>query len=251
MKILHIVSALAITASFLTSCKTTTDHIYLQDMVPNAPYPMQQRPEPTVQPDDRISIRVSCKIPELAIPFNMIGDQDSPGYLVSQNGDIQMPILGTIHVAGKTLEGIQDEVRQKLIAGDYIKDPIVTASFLNFRYTVLGAVGTNGQFVVDGDRVTLIEAIAKAGDLTPEAKTDRVTVIREESDGRKMYVHDIKSTDIFSSPCFYLQQNDIVYVEPKEKPSSRSEKNENRIWQITALALSAASVVSTIVWATK
>lgn len=251
MKLLHAISALVVLSSVATGCRSTREHIYLQDMVANQTYPMQQRPEPTVQPDDRLQIHVSCKIPELALPFNMVGDQTSAGYLVSQNGDIQMPILGTVHVAGKTLEGVQDEIRQKLIEGDYIKDPIVTASFLNFRYTVLGAVGSNGQYVVDGDRITLIEAIAKAGDLTAEAKTDRVAVIREEADGRKMYLHDLKSTDIFSSPCFYLQQNDIVYVEPKSKPSASSEKNENRAWQITALALSAASVVSTIVWATK
>lgn len=248
MKLLNIITALMLLPMLITGCKSSRDHVYLQDMTPGINYPMNQRPEPTVQPDDRLQIRVTCKIPELAIPFNITGDETSQGYLVSQNGDIQMPILGTIHVAGKTLEGVQDEVRQKLVAGDYIKDPIVTASFLNFRYTVLGAVGNNGQYVVDGDRVTLIEAIAKAGDLTNDAKTDRVAVIREEADGRKMYIHDLKSTDIFSSPCFYLQQNDIVYVEPKEK---KDEKSENRSWQIATVAISAASVISTIVWATK
>lgn len=124
---------------------------------------------------------------------------------------------------------------------------MVTASFLNFRYTMLGAVSSNGTYSIDGDRITLLEAIAKAGDLTAAAKPDRVIVIREENDGRKMYVNDIRSTELFSSPCFYLQQNDLVYVEPKYK----NKDNENRAWQFTTLAVSIAGVITSIIWATK
>lgn len=246
MKILHTVTSLIVVAFLSTSCKATRDHVYLQDMNPQQPYAIGTRAEAKVQPDDRISIQVSCKTPELAAPFNLADDAEG-GYLVDPEGNIQLPILGDIHVAGLTIKQVQDAVRQKLIDGGYINSPIVSARFLNFHYTVLGAVGQNGQFAVDGERITLLEAIAKAGDLTADAMTDRVAVIREEPDGRKMYLHDLRSTDIFNSPCFYLRQNDVVYVEPKRK----SDKNENRAWQFATLGISAASVVCTIIWATK
>lgn len=246
MKLKNFIYSLSLLA-VAAGCSSNRNHVYLQDMTPGVAYPITARAETTVQPDDRLDIRVSCKIPELAAPFNLSSEQGRQGYQVNPQGDIQMPIIGTVHVAGMTLEQVQNTIAQRLTAGDYIKDPIVAAKFLNFHYTVLGAVGAAGQYSVDGDRITLLEAIAKAGDLTPEAMTDRVSVIREEPDGRKMYVHNVRSADVFSSPCFYLQQNDVVYVEPKNKDN----KNENRAWQIATLSISAASVVTTIIWATK
>lgn len=246
MKLKSTIYSLSMLA-LLSACSTKRDYTYLQNMVPDVTYTMTPRQEVTVRPDDRLDIRVSCKIPELAVPFNISADMASAGYNVNPQGDIQMPIIGRIHVSGKTLEEVQSEIAWKLIAGDYIKDPVVSARFLNFRYSVIGAVGSPGQYSVDGDRVTILEAIARAGNLSTQAVTDRVAVIREETDGRKMYLHDINSTDLFQSPCFYLQQNDVVLVEAKHK----DEKAESRAWQVTTIAISAASVVSTIIWATK
>lgn len=252
MKFAHIILS-AIAAALimlLPSCSSKRDFVYLSDMNVEQAYPAMQRTAAIVHPDDRISILVSCKRPELAAPFNASNsDSDqAAGYKVSAAGDIEMPILGTLHVAGMTLDQVKELVKQRLIEGNYIKDPIVTAEYTNFKYSVLGAVGSTGIKKVDGDRITLLEAIAAAGDLASNARPDRVMVIREEPDGRKMYVHDIRSTDIFSSPCFYLQQNDVVYVEPDKKPSDN--KKEARAWQITTVALSLASVVTSIIWAT-
>lgn len=246
MKLKSIIYSLTLLA-IATGCSTSRDHVYLQDMNPGNAYPINLRPEATVQPDDRIDIRISCKIPELALPFNLSADRATQGYTVNAHGDISLPIIGSIHVSGLTLDQVQKAIADRLIAGDYIKDPIVSAKFLNFHYTVLGAVSTPSQYTVDGDRITILEAIARAGDLSPEAITDRVSVIREEPDGRKIYVHDIRSSEIFNSPCYYLRQNDVIYVEPKTK----SDKNENRAWQLATLGISAASVVCTIIWATK
>ena len=128
-----------------------------------------------------------------------------------------------------------------------MKDPLVSIEFLNFKYTVLGAVGNNGTFTTNGDRVTLLDAIAKAGDLNAKAKTDRVAVIREINGERQMFMHDLNSKDIFESPCFYLQQNDIVYVEPKY----RKKDNEERGWQIATMLLSAVTAICSILWAIK
>lgn len=100
---------------------------------------------------------------------------------------------------------------------------------------------------MNGDRVTLLEAIANAGDLTAKARMNRVTVIREVGDERQMFVHDLRSKDILESPCFYLQQNDIVYVEPKY----RNRNNEDRGWQIVTVLLSLASVITSVFWVLK
>ncbi len=233
-------------AMTLSGC-SKDNHIYLRDMTEDRLYPMEPRATALIQPDDRLSIRIISKLPELAKPFNLSGDNAADGYTVNKYGDIQLPILGDIHVAGMSLDQLQDDIKKRLAEGNYLKDPMVTASFLNFRYTMLGAVSSNGTYSIDGDRITLLEAIAKAGDLTAAAKPDRVIVIREENDGRKMYVNDIRSTELFSSPCFYLQQNDLVYVEPKYK----NKDNENRAWQFTTLAVSIAGVITSIIWATK
>lgn len=130
---------------------------------------------------------------------------------------------------------------------NYIKDPLVTVEILNFKYTVLGAVGHNGTFTVDGDRITLLEAIANAGDLQGKARTNRVKVIREINGERQMFVHDLGTKDIFDSPCYYLQQNDIVYVEPKY----RKKDVEDRGWQISTFLLSIVTAVCSVMWAIK
>lgn len=244
---LHISAILIIASAIFWSCSSKKDHVYLQDMVENQLYAGPSRPTAIVQPDDRLQINITCKLPELAKPFNQDPELGQTGYPVNAYGDIQLPILGDIHVGGLTLEQVQDEIKKRLVEGNYIKDPLVTAKFLNFRYTVLGAVGSNGVYTIDGDRITLLEAIAKAGDLTAAAKPDRVTVIREEQGGRKMYVCDIRSAELFNSPCFYLQQNDLVYVEPKYK----SKEREARAWQIASMVLGAAAVVASIVYAVR
>ena len=128
-----------------------------------------------------------------------------------------------------------------------MNDPLVSIEFLNFKYTVLGAVSRNGTFSVNGDRITLLEAIANAGDLSAKARTNRVAVIREINGERQMFMHDLTSTDIFDSPCFYLQQNDIVYVEPKY----RKKDSEDRGWQITTTLISLVTAACSLMWVLK
>jgi polysaccharide export outer membrane protein len=119
----------------------------------------------------------------------------------------------------------------------------VSIEFLNFKYTVLGAAGA-GTYNVEGDRITLLEAIAKAGDLAENARINRVQVIREENGVRKVYNHDLRSKEIFDSPAYYLQQNDIVYVEPKYK----KKDTEDRTIQYSSLLLSILSTVCSVLW---
>ena len=247
----------------LTSC--ARKHIvYLQDMEMGVRYPIDLKYEAVVHRDDRLSITVSCKNPELAIPFNIYGGTfkvgsdgnvtadastrvNEKGYRVDVDGNIDFPILGKLHVEGLKVGEVRDLIKNKIIEGEYMKDPLVAIEFLNFKYTVLGAVGRNGTFSVDGDRITLLEAIANAGDLSAKAKIDRVAVIREIDGERQMFMHDLRSKDLFESPCFYLQQNDIVYVEPKY----RKKDNEDRGWQIGTTMLSIVTAVTSILWVTK
>ena len=243
---------------FCTSCNSTKKVVYLQDVIPLKQQEIAQQFEMHIHVDDLLAIMVNSKDPELALPFNMpvvtyqIGAQTTAqqrilGYLVDTNGNIDFPILGKLHVEGLKVSEVTNLIRERIIAGNYIKDPIVSLEFLNFKYTVLGAVANNGTFTVDGDRITLIDAIARAGDLNAKARIDRVAVIREIGGERKMFMHDLRSMDIFDSPCYYLQQNDIVYVEPKY----RKKDNEDRGWQIGTTLLSVVTAVCSILWAIK
>ena len=246
----------------LSSCVSSKDFVYLQDMQVGERYPFERKHEAVVHRDDRLSITVSCKQPELALPFNAqnaavkvsstgeisaSADGTDKGYRVDVDGNIDFPMLGKINVEGRTLAEVTQLIKNGIIEGNFIKNPLVAVDFLNFKYTVLGAVGSNGTYTVRGDRVTLLEAIANAGDLATNARVDKVTVIREIGKERQIFVHDLRSSNIFNSPCFYLQQNDIVYVEPKYRKKERSE----RITQYITMTLSAIATACTVIWAVK
>lgn len=250
----------------LSSCASRKDFVYLNDMEEDHRYLFDGKYEATVHKNDRLNITVSCKRPELALPFNLYGNSihvsadgnvstssgesgraQQKGYRVDVDGNIDFPILGKLHVEGLKVSEVTNLIRNRIIEGNYIKDPQVSMEFLNFKYTVLGAVGSTGTFTVNDDRITLLEAIANAGDLQQRARLDRVSVIREVNGEREIYVHDIRSKEIFTSPCYYLQQNDIVYVEPKYHKKDR----EDRGFQITTLLISLASLVTSIFWVIK
>ena len=215
-------------AMLLASCESPKKFVYMQDMNVETEYPYFNKHEAVVHADDRLDITVSSKSPELAVPFNANGGAiqvsnggtvdaasvQKRGYRVDKDGYINFPILGRLHVEGMKTSEVTEMIRKKIIEGNYIKDPIVDMEYLNFKYTVLGASGPS-VYDVDGDRITILEAIAKAGDITENGKVDKVSVIREENGKRMRYPIDLRSKDIFESPCYYLQQNDIVYVEPK------------------------------------
>lgn len=247
----------------LASCRSQKNFVYLQDMAVGEGYPSNTKHEAIVQSGDRLGITVSSRNPEVAVPFNVNGGSFSVGkdgtvtegnseakergYKVDMNGDIEFPILGKLHVAGLTAVRVAGLIKDKIISGNYIKDPLVDVEFLNFKYSVVGAVGHSGTFTADDGRVTLLEAIAKAGDLTARARVNRVGVLREENGVRKLYMQDLRSKDLFNSPCFYLQQNDVVYVEPK----FMKKDTEDKTFQYTATILSFITAVCSLMWAIK
>ena len=240
--------------AFLASCSAPKEVLYLQDIASIKEENIDKNYEVIIHKDDLLAILVNSKDPELALPFNMpvvtyqIGAQTTAqqrllGYLVDQNGDIDFPILGKIHVEGLPRMQVTELIKQKLMSEDLIKDPIVTVQFLNFKVSVMGEVTRPGTFDISGDRITLLEALSMAGDLTIYGRRDRVAVIREKDGKRRILYHDLRSSDIFQSPCYYLQQNDIVYVEPNKAKTGQSRINSNNsvgVW------LSAVSVLASI-----
>ena len=253
---------LCLMLAFLSSCTSSKKILYFQDWEKDELLDVSVKHEATIHRDDRLDIVVSCKNPELALPFNnqsgivnvsedgtSISAQQTAaavkGYRVDNEGCIVFPILGKLKVEGLTVAELSELIRNKIVAGNYISDPQVSVEFLNFKYIMIGAIGS-GVYTVDGDRITLVEAIAKAGDLANNARLDRVIVIREVDGKREQFVHDMRSKEIFDSPCYYLQQNDIVYVEPKYK----EKRNEDRVLQYITLATSLASTAAMILWYT-
>ena len=238
----------------LASCSSKKDYLYVNDMIPGVEYPMAMRHQAVVQRDDRLRITVSCRQPELAIPFNPVrsngsgdGAEADGSYRVDVDGSIDFPVLGRLKVEGLTLHEVAGYIRDLLIGNNYIKEPIVNVDFVNFRYTVLGAVSSNGTYSAGGDRVTILEAIAKAGDLTPQANLDEIMVIREEGDKRRAYQLDIRKSDIFDSPCYYLQQNDIVYVRPNTKKGDSNNTDKTLRW--LTVILSVVTAGCSLTWA--
>lgn len=254
-----LISLLLICAMLLPSC-ARKEYLYLSDMTDSAGYVVANRYQSRIQSDDRLRITVSCKNPELSAPFNvntgavkLSADgkvysetrEESNSYRVNVDGNINFPVLGEIHIGGMSLQEASDKIGRLIIKGNYIKDPIVSIEFLNFHYTVLGAVASNGTYSVEGDKVTILEAIAKSGDLTAEADLHKIAVIRESDGERKIYTVDITSTNLFNSPAFYLAQNDIIYARPKKAKGS----NNNALLTWITVALSAVTAACSVTWA--
>lgn len=251
---------LMLTTIMAASCASSSKFVYLNDMEPGEGYAYNSAYEPVIRPNDRLKIVVSCKQPELAMPFNIKGGSfrvnadgtsiqsaadDDEGYKVDCEGNIEFPILGKIHLDGLTTKTASETIQDMIIKGSYIKNPIVSIDFQNFKYTVWGAVMKNGTFTVDDGRITILEALANAGDLTQKARLDRVCVIRDVDGKKEIFYHDIRTSDILSSPCFYLQQNDIIYVEPKY---AKADKGDRTSKFITVCATVVTAICSAI-WA--
>jgi len=183
-----------------------------------------------VQPEDLLHITVQSYDPEAAAAFNppvsagpnqqmMVqglqgGNQLElfSGYFVDRQGVIDFPVLGQVPVAGKTLDEIKGDLYARL--RPYLNDAVVNIRFLNFKVTVLGEVNAPGQLRLTNQRVTLLEALGQAGDLTPYANRRNILLIREQ-DGQRIYARiNLRKRELFYSPYFYLKQNDLIYVEP-------------------------------------
>lgn len=215
----------------------------------------------TARPGDKISIVVNSKNPELAEMFNLpvmthrIGqpmnssynyNQQMSSYTVDSDGNIDFPVLGTIHVAGMKREDISSGIKNELVRSDLVKDAVVIVEFMNMGVSVMGEVNKPGRFELDRDYLTLLDALSLAGDLTIYGKRDNVLVIRRENGGESYYrVNLCDSKSLLASPVYYLRQDDIVYVEPNEVRARQSTLNGNNV-RTASFWMSLASLLTTL-----
>lgn len=200
----------------------------------------------TVQPDDKLSILVSSKEPALAEVFNLMEVQHRMGqgtttgtrrsgnyvmpYTVDPDGYIEMPVIGKIYVRGLQRAEVAEKVKDELIRSNMLRDPIVTVEFLNATISVIGDVHSPGEYPIDKENLNIIQALSMAGDLNITGMRRNVLVVREEDGENKAFRVDLTNTaDLMMSPAFYLQQNDIVYVEPNNMKKRESVNNANTI----------------------
>lgn len=240
-----------------TSCGTPKDVAYFQDLNnnPDTVITLQNRVI-TVKPTDKIYIGVKSKDPQISQLFNLMGEtrgssannlsQDAYYYTVDSKGDIDFPVVGKIQVAGLTREEIAEKVRKSLVDASLVKDPTITVSLSNLHYSMMGEVAKPGQYAFEDEKVTILDAISKAGDLTIQGRRNDVMVLRQENGHQKIYKIDLCSgKDIFSSPAYYLQQNDVVYVTPNDTKKRSSTLNGNTV-QSTGFWLSISSLLVTV-----
>jgi polysaccharide export outer membrane protein len=243
--------------AMMTSCVSPKKVTYLRDMEPNFLYFSATKPELRIVQDDRLRIVINSENRELLAPFKTeiggyqvesdgeVKTVDSPviqetGYVVDRQGNIEYPVLGILHVEGLTKQELSDLIKNRLKQEKLVSDAIVTVELLNLKITMMGEVGRVGVLSVAENRITLLEAITRSGGLTANASMNNVVVIREDGDGRRMLENDLHTIELFNSPGFYLQQNDIVYVKPKAgAPSAK----ENRAWQFYGTLLGLASTI--------
>ena len=245
-----------LTILLLTSCRSAKEVLYFQDIQTQHEQLLEKNYEVTIHTDDLLSIVVNSRSPELAVPFNMplvsytlsetYAQKPILGYLVDHDGTIDFPVLGPLQVEGLSRMQVTEMIKKRIIEGHYIKDPMITVQFQNFRVSVMGEVSRPGNFTISGDRITLFEALSLAGDLTIYGRRDRVRIIREVEGKRTLAYVDLRYSSIFNSPYYYLQQNDIVYVEPNKTKAHMSGVNQNNnigVWfSAISILVSLASV---------
>ncbi len=255
----YLVYAMAAVAFMVTSCATPTNIAYFQNRLVDHPEQIDKHGGIVIQPKDMLSIVVSSKNPELVVMFNLpvvsyqagsetvaaAGSQRLLGYVVDNEGYIDFPILGKIKVAGMTRWELAEMIKNRLLDEGYLSDAVVIVEFMNFKVSVIGEVNAPGTYTIGGDKVTVLQAISLAKDLTIFGQRENVTVIREKDNERVMYQINLCDVDMFKSPAYYLQQNDIVYVEPSNI-RARQSTTDDKALRMTSIMVSTGSLLVSI-----
>ena len=224
----------AVCALMVTSCNTIKDIAYLQDIPTDSPITLQVPQDIRLEPGDQLSISIHGRDPKVVEIYNMPSISTSAGgstkatYTVNANGQIDMVQFGLIHVAGLTRAELANQIKYKLVSSGVVRDPVVVVDFATMSYSVLGEVSSPGRKPIDRDHITIMDALAQAGDLTIQGKRKNVLVLRNEHGKQTAYRIDLTNPEnVYSSPVYNLKQNDIIYVEPTEKRANESDNNSN------------------------
>lgn len=173
----------------------------------------------------------------------MANNSGIPGYMVDNNGEIELPLVGKITVQGLTIPGIKEKVR--LSAEKYYKDPVVNVRLANFKVTILGEVARPGTYILDQEKSTLLDALGMAGDMTIYGKRTNVLLSRDSDGKEKLVRFDMNSTDVFNSPYFYLKQGDVIYVQPTKGKAAANDAAAARMYTVIASTVSLLVVIAT------
>ena len=262
---IYLLLILFVGVAALSSCGSSKQVVYFQDLKPGeTEIKLPEVKAITVRPEDKISIIVNSRDPQLTDLFNLpivsrqLGQSLRSGggsvgtnqgvsvYTVDTDGKIDFPVLGKIYVAGMKREEIAEHIKGELVKENLVKDPVVTVEFANLCISVLGEVNNPGRFNIDRDRLTILDALSMAGDLTIYGNRYKVMVLRQEGDTQRVYGIDLTSGNhIYSSPAYYLQQNDVVYVEPNAVKARQSTVNGNNV-RSTSFWISLASLLTSV-----
>jgi polysaccharide export outer membrane protein len=261
----------AIAALAITSCSSQKTVLpYFTDL-PQEGQVLQGDYTMTIVPDDELLINVSAEessaVEPFTVPFqrqrvNDFNDAQSiqsqvqtrratsltyMPYKVNREGFINFPVLGQIHVEGMTLSQLSNYLTEKISLS--VKDPIVSVELTNFHVNVMGEVTSPGSRLVNRERYSILDAIADAGDLTPYGERSSVLLIREENGQRTYHRLNLNSSEVLSSPYFYLKQNDVVYVEPNNIRQANAKVDQDKSFKLsmTSVIVSAASVVASLI----
>ena len=247
----------------LTSCTSYQKIPYLQDFeTVNATEELTAMYDAHIRPKDLLTITVNTTDPEAAAPFNLTVQSAANSnltqwvtqqaalqqYLVDNQGNIDFPVLGELHLGGLSMNEAESMIREKL--QPFLKEtPIVTVRMVNYKISVLGEVAKPGTFIINNEKVNVLEALAMAGDMTIWGLRDNVKLVREEENGkRNIVVLDLNRADIVKSPYYHLQQNDILYVSPNKTKAKNSDTGQSTsLWvSATSILVSIASLLVTI-----
>lgn len=233
-------SLLAMLLGALLICSCETPNVaYFGDLDHGKTVQATNPLEISLKSGDKIIIVVSSRDSQLSNLFNLNGGYGNSGsgttggygrlpYTIDSQGNIDFPILGKLHIAGLRREEVASKIKGDLIASNLIKDPVVTVEYAGLYFDVLGEVHSPGRYNFDRDKFTLLEALSMAGDLTIQGKRENVAVIRTEGNQRTTYrVNLLSGEELYKSPVYYLQQDDIIYVEPTKKRANESTQNNN------------------------
>lgn len=252
-------------ALLLASCATNKRAAYIQQVQTDIPTAIEQDYQIRIKPLDRLTVTINSKDPELAAPFNAASSYNSlnglSSYSSSSNGNlqiltvdkegkIQLPIIGEIDCDGLTRNELAKKIENTIRENGMVHDPIVIIQFADVKFSVLGEVARPGQFSITKDRISLFDALAMAGDLTIYGIRTDVAVAREVDGVRTIEYLDLTSKDLFNSPAFYIQQNDVIYVKPNKYKAQAGEISQNRNFYLS-LVSTAISVATLIVTLTK
>lgn len=247
----------------LSACDAQRRVLYLQDVESGSEIVLPDNYVIRIKPLDQITIVVNSKNPELAMPFNTSTSYNSLNgvvtntnanesslqvFTVDSKGYISMPVIGDVKISGLTREEAEAKIEKMIVDGEYIADPKVNVRFANLTVSIIGEVTKPGRYNINKDQLTIFEALALAGDMTIYGNREDVAIIREK-DGKSIVMKlDLRSQDIFSSPYFYIEQNDVIIVSPNKFKAATAEINQNRSFWISlaSTGISLATLLLTI-----